>query len=106
MHTTPTSLQRFKTYSPWQEFEICNYVYKHRSLLANDNNHCHDTRRKFLLAPKAHYTYAYYQKNLQYMGCRIFNKLPVEVQNSPNFFIFKKSVKFLLLEKNDISEFF
>lgn len=88
-------------------FEVCKYVFMNRYLFVNDIKHCYNTRGKFLLAPKNHST-TYYQKNLQYMGCKIFNRLPVEVQNSPNLFIFKKRVKSLLLDKNCyyISEFF
>lgn len=87
--------------------EICIYVYKNKSFFINYSNHCYNTRGKFLLAPKNHNT-AYFQKNLQFMGCKIFNMLPVEIQNAPNIFIFKKRVKSLLLDKNCyyISEFF
>lgn len=89
-------------------YEISMYVYKNKSYFqTNRPAHQYDTRRRELLLPNAHQT-SFYQKNIIYNACKIFNHLSDSILSSPSIFIFKRRLKDFLIEKNcySLDEFF
>lgn len=79
--------------------EACTYVHKNLSSYeALRAMHKYDTRAKNkLLAPK-HRT-MFFEKNLEYLGCKLYNALPDSVKDCRSIGSFKKSVKKILMEK-------
>lgn len=61
--------------------------------------HSLNTRQQYYLLPPKHTT-AMYQNNLQYRGCTLYNKLPLNIRNISNHYIFRKNVKSYLLQLN------
>ena len=69
----------------------------------NSEVHLHDTRNKNLINQVAHRINARALSSIRIYGVKIWNALPIFIQNSPTFPIFKKRFKTYLLKTASIS---
>lgn len=72
--------------------EVLCYVYKYKHEFSSISAHGYNTRNDFYLLPPRHTT-ALFQKNLLFLGCKIYNKLPNRFKIICNSKLFKSSVK-------------
>lgn len=89
-------------------YEVCCFVFKNKSIFTqNITPHDHNTRHKLELQPDSHST-SLYQRSIIYNGCKLFNFLPPEIKESANQYIFKRSLKKYLVNKNcyTLNDFF
>lgn len=77
---------------------VC-FVYKHMEVFSNNTTHNYQIRNVNYLLPPIHST-SHFQKNLTFMGCKLYNKLPADIRGITNYKYFKSKVKCLLLNLN------
>lgn len=79
--------------------EICSYVHKNLPNFTRNNEiHSYNTRHSASLSVAAHRT-AMFEKSPQYMGPKIYNRLPQDIRDMADLRRFRGMLKRLLLER-------
>ena len=85
---------------------ISQFVFKNTHLFQK-HNHTYSTRNKNQLVIPAHNT-ALFEKSVIYLGPKIFNCLPENIQNAPSINVFKSRLRSFLIREAfyTLSEFY